>query len=31
MKVVVQPQKENTFDLTDGNATVAKDFNPPAD
>lgn len=31
MKVVVQPQKENTFDLTDGNATVAKDFNPLAD
>jgi hypothetical protein len=31
MKVVVQPQKENTFDLTDGNATVAKDFNPPSD
>jgi hypothetical protein len=31
MKVVVQAQKENTFDLTDGNATVAKDFNPPSD
>jgi hypothetical protein len=31
MKVVVQPQKENTFDLTDSNATVAKDFNPPSD
>ena len=31
MKVVVQPQKENTFDLTDGNAAVAKDFSPPGD
>jgi len=31
MKVVVQAQKENTFDLTDGNAAVAKDFTPPSD
>jgi tetratricopeptide (TPR) repeat protein len=31
MKVVVQGQKENTFDLTDGNAAVAKDFTPPSD
>ena len=31
MKVVVQAQKENTFDLTDSNAAVAKDYNPPSD
>lgn len=31
MKVVVQGQKENTFDLTDGNAAVAKDYSPPSD
>jgi hypothetical protein len=31
MKVVVQPQKENNFELTDGNAAVGKDFDPPSD
>jgi hypothetical protein len=31
MKVVVQAQKENTYDLNDGNASVAKDYIPPSD
>jgi hypothetical protein len=27
----LQPQKENNFELTDGNAAVGKDFDPPSD
>jgi len=29
LKVVVPAEKDTTVDLTDGNASVAKDFNPP--
>jgi hypothetical protein len=31
MKVVVQGRRKNTFDLTDGNAAVAKGFTLPSD
>jgi hypothetical protein len=31
LKVVVPAEKDTTLDLTDGNASVAKDFTPPGD
>ena len=31
LKVVVPAEKPTTLDLTEGNASVAKDFNPPTD